>query len=144
MFFHRILPYIQQSYFPISFLLVKITLKDFSCYTLKLSHCISLSLYQRDIGTMVSVFSNGLEDQGLIPGWVIPKTQKMLLDTPLLNTQHHKVQIKGKWSKQGREVAPSHMPQCSSNWKGSQLSANFQLFLYHPLLSQIFANKKNF
>ena len=30
------------------------------------------------------------------PGWVIPKTQKMVLDSSLLNTQHCKVRIKGK------------------------------------------------
>ena len=31
-----------------------------------------------------------------IPGRTIPKTQKILLDTALLNTQHYKVRIKGK------------------------------------------------
>ncbi len=31
-----------------------------------------------------------------IPGRVIPKTQKMLLDAALLNTQHYKVKIKSK------------------------------------------------
>ena len=30
------------------------------------------------------------------PGWVIPKTKKMVLDATLLNTQHYKVGIKGK------------------------------------------------
>ena len=45
---------------------------------------------------MVRVFANGPEDLGSIPGWVIPKTQKMVLDATLLNTQHYKVQIKGK------------------------------------------------
>ena len=45
---------------------------------------------------MVRVLANGPGDQGLIPGWVIPKTQKMLLDASLLNTQHYKVRIKGK------------------------------------------------
>ena len=33
---------------------------------------------------------------GSIPGRVIPKTQKMVLDASLLNTQHYKVRIKGK------------------------------------------------
>ena len=42
------------------------------------------------------VFTNGAEDQGSIPGRVIPKTQKMVLDAALLNTQHFKVRIKGK------------------------------------------------
>ena len=42
------------------------------------------------------MFVNGLEDQGLIPGQVIPKTQKMVIDATLLNTQYYKVRIKGK------------------------------------------------
>ena len=47
---------------------------------------------------MVRVFSNGLEDQGSIPGQVIRKTQKIVLDISLLNTQHYKVSgaIQGK------------------------------------------------
>ena len=35
---------------------------------------------------MSSVFANGLGDQGSIPGPVIPKTQKMVLDAALFNT----------------------------------------------------------
>ena len=35
-------------------------------------------------------------DQGSIPGRVILKTKKMVLDAILLNTQHYKVRIKGK------------------------------------------------
>ena len=49
-----------------------------------------------DFGIMVRVFTNGLGDLGSIPGPVIPKTQKMVLDATLLNTQHYKVRIKGK------------------------------------------------
>ena len=45
---------------------------------------------------MVRVFANGPGDLASIPGRVIPKTQKMILDTALLNTQHYKVRIKGK------------------------------------------------
>ena len=45
---------------------------------------------------MVRVFTNGLGDLVSIPGQVIPKTQKMVLDPTLLNTQHYKVRIKGK------------------------------------------------
>ena len=55
---------------------------------------ISIS-FQPDIGMMVRVFSNGPGDLGLIPGQVIPKSQKMLLDASLLNTQHYNAQIKG-------------------------------------------------
>ena len=45
---------------------------------------------------MVRVFTNGPEELGSIPGRVIPKTQKMVLDASLLNTQHYKVRIKVK------------------------------------------------
>ena len=37
-------------------------------------------LYNWPIDIMVRVFANGLGDLGSVPGWVIPKTQKMLLD----------------------------------------------------------------
>ena len=49
-----------------------------------------------DIGPAVRVFANGPGDLGSIPGRVIPKTLKMVLDTTLLNTQHYKVRFKGK------------------------------------------------
>ena len=42
------------------------------------------------------VFANGPGDMGSIPGRVIPKTQKMVFDATLLNTQSYKVRIKGK------------------------------------------------
>ena len=50
---------------------------------------VSVCIYQ-------AMFTNGLGDQGSIPGRVIPKTQKMVLDAALPNTQHYKVRIKGK------------------------------------------------
>ena len=43
---------------------------------------------------MVRVFANSPGDRGSIPARVILKTQKMVLDASLLNTQHYK----GKWS----------------------------------------------
>ena len=48
------------------------------------------------IGLISRVFVNGLGDRGPNPGRVITKTQKMVLDVALLNTQHYKVRIKGK------------------------------------------------
>ena len=54
------------------------------------------SYKNRAIGLMSRLFTNGPGDLGSIPGRVIPKTQKMVLDAALLNTQHHKVWIKGK------------------------------------------------
>ena len=51
---------------------------------------------------MSRVFANGPGDQGSIPGRVISKIQKMVLDAALLNTQYYKVGIKNK-VKQSRE-----------------------------------------
>ena len=51
---------------------------------------------QGTTGLMSSVFANGLGDWDSIPGQVIPKTQKMVLDATLLSTQHNKVRIKDK------------------------------------------------
>ena len=48
------------------------------------------------IGLAVREFANGPGDLGSIPGRVIPKTKKMLLDASLLNTQHYKVRTKDK------------------------------------------------
>ena len=61
---------------------------------------------------MVRVFANGSGDSGSIPGRVIPKTLKMILDATLLNTQHYKVRV--KWSNPGKGVVPSPTPWCSS------------------------------
>ena len=42
------------------------------------------------------VFASGPGDWGSIPGHVIPKTLKMVLDTSLFNAQEYKVRIKGE------------------------------------------------
>ena len=67
-----------------------------------------------DIGLGVRVFANGPGDLGSIPGRVIPKTQKMVLDASLLSTQHYKVWIKGKVEQSRKGVAPSPTHWCSS------------------------------
>ena len=53
-------------------------------------------LFDRAIGLMSRVFTNGPGDQRSIPGRVIPKTQEMVPDATLLSTQHYKGKIKGK------------------------------------------------
>ena len=63
---------------------------------------------------MSRVFANGPGDLGSIPGRVIPKTQKMVLDATLLNIQHYKVGIKGKVEQSRKGVVPSPTPQCGS------------------------------
>ena len=53
---------------------------------------------------MSRVFANGLGDRGSNPGQVIPKTQKVVLDAALLNTQYYKVRV--KWGNTRKGVAP--------------------------------------
>ena len=62
---------------------------------------ITIRIY-RLIGLVSRVFANGPGDLGSIPGCVISKTLKMVLDTSLLNPQQYKVRIKGKME-QSRE-----------------------------------------
>ena len=58
------------------------------------------ALYPRDdivrFALKSRVFASGPGDRGLIQGIVIPKTQKIVRDATLLNTQHYKVRIKDK------------------------------------------------
>ena len=53
-------------------------------------------MFNNMFGPVGRVFANDPEDLGLIPGCVIPKTLKMVLDTSLLNTQQYKVRIESK------------------------------------------------
>ena len=74
---------------------------------------------------MSRVFADGLGDQSLIPGQVIPKTQKMVLDAALLNIQQYKVMIKS--SNPGNEVAPSlHLGEVAIE-KGAFRSTSFKV-----------------
>ena len=57
---------------------------------------INFFIINRLIGLVGRVFVNGPGDLGSIPGCIIPKTLKMVLDTSLLNTQQYKVCIMGK------------------------------------------------
>ena len=56
-------------------------LTEFNRFEFRVFHFLDWS-----IGLMSRVFNNGLGDWGSIPGWVITKTQKMVLDATLLNT----------------------------------------------------------
>ena len=58
-----------------------------------------------------------LGDLVSISGQAIPKTQKMVLDAALLNTQHYKGKVEQsrvKWSNPGNGVVPFPTPRCSS------------------------------
>ena len=52
-------------------------------------------IYIRSVIGLI-VFANGLGDQSSILGRIIPKTQKMVLDSSLLSKQSYKIRIKGK------------------------------------------------
>ena len=104
-------------------------------------------MFERDI-IESRVFANGSGDLCSIPGRVIPKTFKMVLNTSLLSTHQYKVRIKGKVEQFRKGVAPSPTPRCSSYWKGSLLVAldcSRQLLLqllWYKIILQGFLNHK--
>ena len=67
--------------------------------------CVNKSSKNSFISLMSTVFTNGPEDRGSIPARVIPKTQKIVLDAALHNTQHYKVRV--TWSNPGKGLASS-------------------------------------
>ena len=98
-------------------------------------------MYNRLIGLVGRVFTNGPGDLGSIPGRVIPKTLKMVLDISLFNIQQYKVRIEGKVEQfRERRVVPTPTSRCSSYWKGSLLVAHFNLNRLIGLVGRVFAN----
>ena len=88
---------------------------------------------------MVRVFANDPGDLGLNP--VIPKTQKLVLDTSLLNTIKYGTRV--KWNNPGKGVAPSPTSWCSSYRKGSlrvTLDYGRQLYLLYLYFKQVRAH----
>ena len=61
------------------------------CVYIYIYICIYIYMY---IGIMVGVFTNSLGDRGSMPGQILPKTQKMVLNASLHNTQHYEIWIK--------------------------------------------------
>ena len=107
-------------------------------YNFKYSDLI-LTIYKQVLGRMSWVFPNGLGDTRSTPGRVILKTQKTVLDTALLYTQHYKLWVKGK-VEQSREW--SGALTYTSVWKllkrepsgpHSTKVANFTYFIYFQL-----------
>ena len=97
----------------------------------------------RLIGLVGRVFANGPRDLGSIPGRVIPKTFKMVLDTSLLNTQQYKVRIKGK-VEQSRERSsglPLHFGvvaiENGAFWSPSTTIANLLIYLFIYRLNSV-------
>ena len=89
------------------------------------------------------VIANGPGDLRSIPGRVIPKTQKMVLDASLaLSIIRHRSRV--KWVNPGKGVAPSPIPRCSSYRKGSlrvTLDYSRQLYLLMPAINLYRKNK---
>ena len=79
------------------------------------------------------VFANGPGDLGSIPGHVITKILKCYLIPSCLTLSNIRYVSRVKWRNQGKGVAPSPTPWCSSYWKGSLLVAldySHQLYFY--------------
>ena len=81
--------------------------------------CVFNELIDWAIDLMSRVFADRLEDQGSIPGRIIPKTQKVIFDAAYLNTKHYNVRIKGKVHQPTEWSKASPLFQCSSYWKRS-------------------------
>ena len=78
---------------------------------------------------MVRVFTNSLGDLGLIPGRVIPKTQKCYLRPPCLTLSIIRYGYRVKWCHPGKGVASSSM--CSSYQKRNlRITLNYSRQLY--------------
>ncbi len=80
---------------------------------------------------MGRAFANGPGELGLIPGLVITKTLKMVLDPSLLSTQQYKVRIEGKveqsWEKSSA-LPPLHLcvvaTEKGASWSPSTTHTN--------------------
>ena len=93
---------------------------------------------QRPNSLVGRVFSSGPGDRGSSPGRVIPKTQKIVLDISLLNTQHEKVRVKRKVEQsREKEVVPSPKSRCSSYWKVSvRVALDYSRYSYLIILNR--------
>ena len=80
------------------------------------------------------MFANGPGDLGSIPGRVIPKTLKMVLDTSLLDTQQYKIHTKGKveQSRERSSALPLHLVvvaiEKGAFWSPSTMVANNYIY----------------
>ena len=85
------------------------------------------------------VFVNGPEHLGSVPGHVIQKSLKMVLDTSLLNTRQYKVSIKGKveQSRERSSVLPNTLvlkrkpSGCPLLWSSTLLTFRYYLTSVH-------------
>ena len=78
---------------------------------------------------------NGPEDRVSIPSRVIPKTQKWYLIPPCLTPSFIRYISRVKSSNPLKGVAPSLIPRCCSNWKGShRVALDYGRQLYFTLI----------
>ena len=118
---------LKQFYFK-QFRLAKVhSLKDKNSSISKYSVWHQYRFLYRTICRMRRVFADGSGDRGSIPGRVIPKTQKIVLDAALFNTQHYKVKIKGK-VEQSREWSCAHWIEKDAFGSPLTKVANFTYF----------------
>ena len=75
--------------------------------------------YKNPFGIMFRVFTNGPGDLYSIPGRVVPKTQKMVLETALLTLGIIRYVSRVKWSNTRKGVVSSPTLWCSSYQKGN-------------------------
>ena len=103
---------------------------------------IYIYIYERTIGIMVRVLTNGPGNRGSIRGRVIPKALKWYLMPPCFTLGIIRYGSRVKWTNSGKGVAPSPTSRCCSYWKGGlQVAYNHghQLCLY--IYKQIIACK---
>ena len=89
---------------------------------------IGLFVYQ-PICLMSKIFANGPVERGPIPGRVILKTQKTVLDSSLLSTRYYKICIKGK-VEQSRERSNTLTDASVAVNYGCQLYFSLYIFRY--------------
>ena len=92
-------------------------------------------------------FANGLVHWGYIPGQAIPKTQKFVFEASLFNTQHYKVEIKGKVDQFRGKIAPLHFCVVAIEKGGIRVILDYseQLYFSNYLYSNSFklSSQKN-
>ena len=86
-------------------------------------------------------FANVPRYRGSIPGRVIPKTQKIVLNDTLLNTQHYKVRIKGK-VEQSRESSTLPYTSVKQPSGCSRLRPPTLLYIYIHIYMYIIWSRK--
>ena len=97
----------------------------------------TITITPLDIGVMSRVFANCSGDLGTIPGRVIPKTQKMVLDSSLFNIIRYRSRV--KWRNPGNGVTPILLLvvvtiQKGAFWSPSTTVASFTLlFINLPI-----------